>query len=131
VLRDPALVGLRCVIIDDSPEVVDALRRSLEADGVIVLGTASTGAEGVHRTGQLGPDCVLLDVDLGDESGLDVARELAAAGSSAAVILISAHAEYAELADDTPVAGFLSKSGLSRAAIEQILAGPGRGSELA
>jgi DNA-binding NarL/FixJ family response regulator len=70
---------------------------------------------------------VLVDIDLGEESGFDVARRLAedAAGARARVILISTYAEsdFADLVAESPAVGFLSKSDLSRQAIDGLLRG--------
>jgi DNA-binding NarL/FixJ family response regulator len=112
------------LIIDDRADIRDALRSSLEAEGLVVPGTAATGAEGVALALDLKPDCVLVDVDLGNESGLDVANQLTAAGVLAGVILISAYREYSELAVETAAAGFLSKTDICRAAIERLIQPP-------
>ena len=67
---------------------------------------------------------MLVDVALGDESGLDLARRLVADQTHGApVILISTRSE-AELADAieaSPAAGFLAKSDLSADAIRDLL----------
>ena len=109
-------------MIDDSVEVLDALRRYLESEGVAVVGVASNGSDGVRAATELDPDVILLDIDLGDESGFEVARLLASAGVSAHVIMISAHPEYGDFALDAPAAGFLSKAELSRESIDEIIA---------
>jgi CheY-like chemotaxis protein len=77
-----------------------------------VLGVATNGAEALRLVGELRPDVVLVDIDLGEDSGFDVARELAradggGANGTPAVILISTHAEadLAELIAEAPVAG--------------------------
>ncbi len=112
---------MRLVLIDDSVEVLDAVRRLLEREGVAVVAVATTGADGVHHVKQLEPDVVLLDIDLGEENGFDVCRRLAATGVDSALILTSALPEYADLVGETPAAGFLPKGELSRRAIEEIL----------
>ncbi len=117
---------LRCVLVDDSPQFLDAARRLLEGQGVAVVGVASTGAEALQRAGALRPDVTLVDLDLGGESGLELARRLhqGAGPASAPVILISTHAEqdYAELIAASPAIGFLAKTALSAQAIQQLLA---------
>jgi DNA-binding NarL/FixJ family response regulator len=122
---------LRCLIVDDSPRLLDAARGLLERQGITVVGVASTSAEALQRAGELGPDVTLVDIDLGGESGLELARRLhAQAGQAAApVILISTHAEqdYAELIAASPAIGFLPKTALSAAAIRDLLAGHGDG----
>jgi DNA-binding NarL/FixJ family response regulator len=118
---------LRCLIVDDSPRFLDAARGLLERQGVTVVGVASTSAEALQRAGELRPDVTLLDIDLGGESGLELARRLhgLAGHVPAPVILISTHAEqdYAELIAASPAIGFLPKTAVSGDAIRELLAG--------
>lgn len=115
-------MALRCLIIDDSSEVLRALAASMEVDGLDVVATATSRVEGIARALELQPDCILIDVDLGEDGGPQVAEELARHGVSAAIILISAYREYLALAEDTNVLGFLGKTEISRAAIEELIA---------
>ena len=118
---------LRCLIVDDSPRFLDAARGLLERQGVAVVGVASTGAEALRRAGELRPDVTLVDIDLGGESGLELARRLRDQDGPVPVILISTHAEqdYAELIAASPAIGFLPKTALSVDAIRDLLAGRG------
>jgi DNA-binding NarL/FixJ family response regulator len=122
---------LRCLIIDDSPRFLDAARGLLERQGITVVGVASNGAEALRRTEELRPDVTLVDIDLGGESGLELARRLhrQAGATPAPVILISTHAEqdYAELIAASPAVGFLAKTALSADGIRDLLAGHGDG----
>ncbi len=115
----------RCVIVDDSPGFLRSARVLLERQGAAVVGVASTGAEAVQQAEELRPDVLLLDIDLGEESGFDLARRLQAEVglSPRNVILISTHAEddFAELIAASPVAGFLAKAELSVGAIRDVL----------
>jgi DNA-binding NarL/FixJ family response regulator len=118
---------LRCLIVDDSPRFLDAARGLLEGQGVMVVGQASSSAEALRRAEELCPDVTLLDIDLGGESGLELARRLQDQdGPAAPVILISTHAEqdYAELIAASPAIGFLPKTALSADAIRGLLSGP-------
>jgi CheY-like chemotaxis protein len=123
---------LRCLIVDDSPRFLDAARGLLERQGVTVVGVASSSAEALRRTRELRPDVTLVDIDLGGESGLELARRLHGQPGPppAPVILISTHAEqdYAELVAASPAIGFLPKTALSADAIRALLAGHGDGS---
>jgi CheY-like chemotaxis protein len=117
---------LRCLIVDDSPRFLDAARGLLERQGVRVVGVAANGADALRRTTELRPDVTLVDIDLGGESGLELARRLHdQAGQVPPVILISTHAEqdYAELIAASPAIGFLAKTALSADAIHGLLAG--------
>ena len=92
---------LRCLIVDDSPRFLDAARGLLERQGISVVGVASSSAEALAFSAELRPDVTLVDIDLGGESGLELARRLhgGVGSGSGPVILISTHAEqdYAEL----------------------------------
>jgi two-component system, NarL family, nitrate/nitrite response regulator NarL len=115
-------MALRCLIVDDSAPFLEAASKLLEQEGVLVIGCASTAADGLALARELHPDVILVDIVLGRASGLDLARDLAATGTSTAVILISTGAEsdYADLVAEAPAAGFLGKSELSAEAIERL-----------
>lgn len=115
---------LRCLIVDDSHWFLCAARHLLESQGIAVVGLASKSAEALRGAAELRPDVTLVDIDLGGESGLDLARELRLqAGHRTTVILISTRAEqdYAELIAASPAAGFLSKTAISASAIQELL----------
>jgi len=120
---------LRCLIVDDSSRFLEAARAFLEREGIAVVGVASTSAEALRRAEELKPDVALLDVDLGNESGFDLARRLESETSMEPlrVILISTYAEedFADLITATPAAGFLCKSDLSARAIRDLLGNTG------
>jgi CheY-like chemotaxis protein len=119
---------LRCLLVDDNEAFLETASVLLEREGVTVVGMASSIAEALRQARALRPDLILVDIGLGDESGFDLARLLAqdgrgGQGADAEVILIStgAEADYRELIDDSPAAGFLAKSELSVRGISQIL----------
>ena len=119
---------LRCLLVDDNEAFLEASSVLLEREGLTVVGMASSIAEALQKARALRPDILLVDIGLGDESGFDLARLLARDGQSgqgdgAEVILIStgAEADYSELIDESPAAGFLAKSELSVRDISRIL----------
>ena len=118
-------MALRALIVDDNSNFLGAARDLLEREGVEVIGIATTGAEAIKLAVDLQPDVTLVDIDLGDESGFDVARALAAdgRGSRFPVVLVSTHAEkdFADLIASSPAVGFLSKSDLSAATLREVL----------
>lgn len=121
---DPEPVDLSCLIIDDSAEFLEAARSLLEQEGVTVVGVAATASDALQRVGELRPQVVLVDIDLGRDSGFEVARQIAKVAPTS-VILISTHAEddLAELIAESPAAGFISKSKLSARAIQGLMGG--------
>jgi DNA-binding NarL/FixJ family response regulator len=118
-------MALRVLIVDDSTHFLRAARTLLEREGVNVVAEASTSAEAIEHARSLRPDVTLIDIDLGDENGFDLARRLAQAtgGIAGRLVLISAYPEtdLRELIDASPVVGFLPKWQLSGHAIRQLL----------
>jgi DNA-binding NarL/FixJ family response regulator len=116
----------RCLIVDDSAAFCAAARRVLEAAGMTVVGTASTLAAAVQAAQAMCPDLILVDIDLGDESGFDVVEALHAAQPEPcpAVILVSTHDEedFADMVEASPAIGFLPKFELSADSLTRILA---------
>ena len=115
---------LRCLIVDDNAAFLDAATSLLEREGITVVGRALNIAAALRCTDELQPNVVLVDVQLGPESGFDLARRLSTAHPDVTVILISTHAEadFADLIERTPAAGFVPKYQLSAAAIERLAA---------
>jgi DNA-binding NarL/FixJ family response regulator len=120
---------MRCFLIDDNEDFLASARRLLTAQGVEVIGEASTGRAALDRAPRLDPDVVLIDVQLGNEDGLVVARRLHTILPDVPVILISTHAEE-DVRDgirDSGAIGFLSKASLNASAIARLLASATRG----
>ena len=120
-------MNAECLIVDDSSRFLAAARGLLERQGMVVVGVASTKAQALCLAEKLRPDVTLVDIVLGGESGLDVARALSAAATPAPVILISTHAEddFGGLIAASPAIGFLPKAALSASAIRDTLANSG------
>lgn len=115
-----------CLIVDDSAPFLEVASRSLRRGGVAVVGTASSIEEALQQAHALRPNVVLIDVMLGSQNGLDLARHLAETDLEAVLILISAHdtADYAGLPAEFPVVGFVPKSELSADVIRRLVSGP-------
>jgi CheY-like chemotaxis protein len=122
---------IRVVIVDDNPEFLDSARRLLEHQGACVVGVASTNADALRSVRELRPDVTLVDVNIGAESGFDLAEALHEidGAPTAPVILISTHAEpdLAGMMEASPAVGFLAKSALSASAITAALGRLGKG----
>lgn len=115
----------RCVIVDDNERFLAVARSSLERGGLEVVGTATTTTDALATIDALKPDVVLVDITLGSESGLDLARRIVAATPSGPpVVLISTHREedVAELVSASPAAGFVWKADLSARAVRDVVA---------
>jgi DNA-binding NarL/FixJ family response regulator len=81
---------IRVVIVDDHAVVRTGLRMLIESrPGTSVVGEASNGAEALAVVAHTQPDIIVLDLDLGGESGLDCLPELRAAASTARVLVLT------------------------------------------
>jgi DNA-binding NarL/FixJ family response regulator len=116
---------VRCLIVDDNAGFVAAARKLLEADGIDVVGSASSSAEAVGLITDLHPDVTLVDIDLGPESGIELVEHLHGTATSSPLILISAHSaeDFHDPITNSGAAGFVAKSELTAAAIREVLGG--------
>jgi DNA-binding NarL/FixJ family response regulator len=119
---------LRSLIVDDSDAFLASARRLLESQGVEIVGTATTGAGALDLAAALSPDVALVDVELGDEDGFDVAGALRSRSPATRVVLISSYDrdEIQDLVSESAAVGFLPKSQLSGDAVRAVLGGDQR-----
>jgi DNA-binding NarL/FixJ family response regulator len=120
---DDRLVRPTVVIVDDHAGFRSSARALLEAEGFDVVGEVADGMSALAAVGLLRPRIVLLDVQLPDIDGFEVAERLAEAGDPPAVVLVSTRGAYAyrrRLAR-SPVRGFISKSELSGHALAALV----------
>ncbi len=111
------------LIVDDHPSFRATARTLLEAEGFSVVGEAADGAEALAKTAEYRPDLVLLDVQLPDIDGFEVARRLCENGSSPATVPVPSRdaADYGELVDTCGARGFVPKGELTGAALRALL----------
>jgi DNA-binding NarL/FixJ family response regulator len=124
-------MSISCLIVDDNADFLEAAKAALERQGMPAVAVATTAHDGLRRAGELDPEVILVDIDLGQESGFELTRRLAGAAGPAGprVVLISAHSgdDFADLVAESPAVGFLAKSDLSTNAIRRLVSGsPGR-----
>lgn len=108
------------LIVDDHSAFRSRAKRMLEAEGFEVVGEAADGASGVDAAQRLAPDVVLLDLQLPDATGFEVAEAMA---ERSAVVITSTREDdgYDARARRSGACGFVCKSDLSGAAIEELL----------
>lgn len=105
------------LIVDDHNEFRDHARALLEAAGFHVVGEAADGESALTEAARLRPSLVLLDIQLPDFDGFEVAARLACGAAPPAVVLTSTRtaSAYRNRLAGTPALGFISKSDLSAA----------------
>ena len=118
------VVSRTILIVDDHPSFRQSARMLLEAEGYDIVGEAEDGLSGLHAAGELRPEVVLLDLQLPDISGLEVASRLSANGPGPAIVLVSSHSreDVGSLVTRSGACGFITKSELSGEALEAVLA---------
>jgi len=111
------------VIVDDHAGFRSSARALLEAEGFDVIGEAGDGASALALVDLLRPRIVLLDIQLPDIDGFDVAERLARAGDPPAVVLVSTRgvSAYRRRLARSPASGFISKSELSGNALSTLV----------
>jgi DNA-binding NarL/FixJ family response regulator len=111
------------LIVDDHPSFRATARMLLELEGYEVVGEAEDGLTAVNAALALRPDVVLLDVQLPDIDGFEVAHRLAGHVGAPAVVLTSSReaSDYGPCLAATTACGFLPKAELSAAGIADIL----------
>ena len=108
------------LIVDDHPSFRASARMLLESEGYTVIGEAENGLGAIEAVHELSPDLVLLDVQLPDIDGIEVAARLTRNGSAPAIVLTSSR-DLADLGSLGGAQGFIPKSELSGAALEALL----------
>jgi DNA-binding NarL/FixJ family response regulator len=110
------------LIVDDHDGFRSWAREVLGQEGFRVVGEAADGASAIEAARSLRPEVVLLDIQLPDMNGFEVAHRLP---DTSAVVLTSSRAgtDYGARLARTSAVGFVAKADLSGAALTEVLAG--------
>ena len=111
------------LIVDDHEDFRASARALLELQGFDVVAAVEDGEAALAAVERLRPELVLLDVQLPDMDGFEVAERLASSTQPPRVVLISSRqrSAYELRLPGAPVAGFLGKDELSGAALAALL----------
>jgi DNA-binding NarL/FixJ family response regulator len=114
---------MKLLIVDDHPSFRSAARLLLEHEGFEVVGEAEDGVSGIRASSDLSPDVVLLDVNLPDLDGFDVASCICREATAPKVVLTSSRdpREFGPLVGRSGANGFVPKGELSAARICALL----------
>jgi two-component system, OmpR family, lantibiotic biosynthesis response regulator NisR/SpaR len=67
-------MGYKLLIVDDEPDILQLLKDYFELQGYLVF-TAENGLDAINKT-SLGPDLILLDINMPELDGLEVCKRL-------------------------------------------------------
>jgi DNA-binding NarL/FixJ family response regulator len=112
------------LIVDDHPSFRATARALLQAEGFEVVGEAENGVAALRQAKELHPDVVLLDVQLPDFDGFEVASRLTSRnGGGPTVVLTSSRdgSDFGPLVPQSGARGFIPKAELSGAALKAVL----------
>jgi CheY-like chemotaxis protein len=121
--NDGPRVGQRVLIVDDNPDFRRLARALLEHSGYAVVGEAGDGSSAVAACEALRPAIVLLDIQLPDMDGFQLADLLAAEPAAPRVVLISSRdsRSYRRQLAVTSARAFIAKAELSADSFAQAL----------
>src|SRR5919205_274027 len=107
---------LRVVIVEDHQALREGLELLLDREGCQVLGTAGTAAEGRRLIERLRPDVALVDIRLGEDSGIELTRQLLDGDPDRRVVLYTGSSDVELLASglDSGARGYALKEGTPR-----------------
>jgi DNA-binding NarL/FixJ family response regulator len=111
------------LIVDDHAVFRASARRLLESQGYLVVAEAPDGASAMEIAREVKADIALVDIYLPDTDGFELASRLADLDRPPAVILISSRDrnELELLVENSDARGFLTKSVLSKEALEEFV----------
>jgi DNA-binding NarL/FixJ family response regulator len=113
----------RVLVVDDHTSFRRCATALLFSVGFEVVGEAEDGASALAAADELEPDRVLLDIELPDLDGFEVARRLLAISPDLQIVLVSSRDEsqYGPLIRTSGARGFVAKGELSGTAIGSLL----------
>lgn len=111
------------VIVDDHDEFRARTAELLDAAGYDVVGSCPDGRSAIAAISALGPDVVLLDVQLPDIDGFGVIAELQAGATGPIIVLTSTReaVDYGDRARRSDIAGFITKAELSARSLARLV----------
>ncbi len=115
------------LLADDNPSVLDCVTKLLQGD-YDVVGAVSNGLTVLRDWQKLMPDVIVLDISMGEPSGIEVARQLRDSGCNSKLIFLTVHedCDFAEAAMGAGGSAYVVKSRLSTdliTAIHAVFAG--------
>lgn len=122
--QSPAPTAVTVLLVDDHPLVRDGVAHLLRDGGFDVVGEASSFAEGTRMAQGTAADVMVVDVSLGDGSGLELVAQVRAYRPSMGIVVLTMHDDDETLlgARDAGASSLVLKTASS----EEVLAMVGR-----
>jgi DNA-binding NarL/FixJ family response regulator len=107
------MARISVLLVDDSPLFLEQTRAWLSRQaGLVVVGTATSAAEGMALVARLRPRVVLMDIDMPDMNGIEATRRLKSRPAAPAVVMLTLFCDpaYRAAAAEAGADGFVSKA---------------------
>lgn len=116
-------MAITVLVVDDHAAFRSRARALLEEQGFDVVGEVGDGRSALVEAARLRPDVVLVDIQLPDLDGFDVAARLRLAGSARQIVLISGRdrEDFGGRVELSDADGFISKVDLSGERLNAVL----------
>ena len=117
------MAEIKVLLADDHPVVRSGMRKLIEKDqNIRVVGEAASGKDALRLVNELAPDVLLLDMEMPDINGNDVAIQLSKENSPVRILALSAHADrqYIKELLSNGASGYLIKEEVPETIIEAI-----------
>jgi len=118
--------SISVLLVDDQPVFRNVAKSVLERDGACeVIGEATDGMHALEMMSKLNPDIVVMDVQMGDMSGVEATRRILSRHPQAHVVLTSmgSDSEYPTLAREIGARGFVPKRNLNVSMLRSLVGG--------
>jgi DNA-binding NarL/FixJ family response regulator len=115
---------VRALIVDDHPSFRATARALLESEGYEVVGEAASATAALAAAEQARPEFVLVDIQLPDLDGFELAERLVRLDAGVQIVLTSSRdiEDYGRCLDESVAKGFLPKAELSGPRLAALLA---------
>jgi DNA-binding NarL/FixJ family response regulator len=91
------LAGMRLLLADDHPLILEAVRRMLTDNGAEIVGVAHDGQEAITQALALRPDVILMDIHMPQMTGLEATRRIKAEQPGVKVVILTVSADDEDL----------------------------------
>ena len=114
MLSNKGFAPIRVLLADDHPPLRAGMKARLEVESdITVVGEAGNGRDALFLARELDPNVLVLDMEMPDMTGVDVANQLKEEGTLIRILVLSAHEdpEYIiRMVEGGAVAGYLTKN---------------------